>query len=389
LNVILSDVLTLTNDYLGNASTGTIDDSMRIRAINRSVEYIKRNLSIPGDETTQTIWYSQDQFFYDLDTDVDELLTLRYADERLNNNASRFEPTPYPEILQRSGMDKRNQFGITHINGAKQIVISGYNRYGGVTIDEISAVGDWTDEADASGIALDVDQAYDTNGSLSFDISNSTGTAALQDATVSLDIDSLRQRHGFVKLRTRLSSANIDGMALKLYTDDSNYYTITVTETDAGEDFTANEWLLIGFAMDDAVATGSPTDTDINKIRVEWDLGSGFTTATDFRMDTIYTIIPDELELTFYSNYKGTNAAGTSIQTLSTTSDILSISGHGEDLIDVIAQRAAISLWPQQQGDQNALMELKRDFRENMKGYAKRWPRKRTQQGGLRTRLVR
>lgn len=389
MNVTLQDALTATNDHIGSYSTGIASNDVKIRHIDRAYGYIKRNLSIPGDETKQTIWFSSDEKFYDLNADVDETLLLRYADDALNISGNEFEYASYPEILKRTGGARKNRYSITSVNGAKQLVISAYNQWGGTVIDEISAVGNWTDEADASGLALDTDRSYDTNGSLAFDVTNSTGTAAIQDASITLDIDTLRAKHGFVKLRTWLPSANIDAMALKLYTDDSNYYTITATETDSGEDFTADEWLKIAFAMDDAIATGTPTDTDINKIRIEWDLGAGFTTGVDFRIDTIFTTIPDELELTYYSAYKGTTAAGVALQTLTSLDDILSISDHGEDLVDVIAQRAAITLWPQLRGDLEAYTLLARDFKENMKSFARRWPRKRVQNNSLRTRLVR
>lgn len=380
MSVTLQNVLNYTNDEIGNYTTGNVNNDVKIRAINRAIEWVKRNLGLPTDEKIQTFWFSADQIFYDLNSDFDESLQLLYNDRNLNTPGSRWEYRTYPEIFERTGSARQNLFSITNVNGTKQLVVHGYNRFGSQTILTLDSDDNWTADDDASNIAVDTNQKYEGTGSLSFDITNATGVASIYNDNVNFDLESLFERHGYIKLWAYMTDNDIDDIAVKLFTDASNYYTITATEADDGTAFAENEWQKIGFAADDAVATGSPDPSQITKIQIEFDLGSGFTSAADFRVDQVFTAYPDKMDFIYYSSIKGTDSTGTTNKTtLTDVTDILSISGQYEDLAEPIAQRAAVLLWPQLKGDKEQYLILKNELKENMKSFARRWPRKRTQ----------
>ena len=385
MQVTLSDLLELTNDYTGNYSTGVVDDAVKYRAINRAFEYVKRNLGIPSDEDIYSFYFSADQMYYDLGENVDETLALVYNDDRLNDMADPWEFRVYPEILHKSGNPRKKEFSITNINGKKQLVVLGYNRYGGQQLFTMDNSADWVASGDASGIATDTNQYYEGTGSLSFNIVKSSSTATVTNSNVHLDLSTLFTQHGFIKCWTYKTSLNVSTIAVRLYTDNSNYYTITVSVADDGTAFLANSWQKIGFAANNAVIVGSPNPTNITKVAFMFGLGASFTSAADFRIDDVFTMFPDYLDLVFYSSYKGTNAAGTSNKIiLDTLADIATFGSSYPDLIDPIAQRSAINLWPQLRGDKDAYALLKADLNENMKGFSKRLPRKRTQNASFR-----
>lgn len=390
MSVTLSDIIQDVRYETGSYSTGTNNNPKVINAINRSIEYIKRRLGLPSDEKIHAFSYCADQLYYDLSTDFDESILIKYNNDFYNTPVYEWESFSYPDIIRTTGNSPKKRYAFTSINGRKQLMMVGSNIRSGETIEEFEAIGDWTDEDDASGLALDTFQKYAGAGSLSFDITNSTGLATLQTTGLSLDLEDLFENNGFIKFWTYMTDNNIDDITLKLMTDNSNYYSIIEDDEDNGDAFSENEWVKIGFPLDNAVTVGTPNSNNITKIRVEYDLGSGFTSATDFRIDQMFSVFPDQMDLIYYSSYKGTDTTGaTNKVLLDTVTDKLSIGEMFQDYRGIIAKKAAIILWPQLRGDAQTLIIKKQEFEEEMKTLARSFPRKRGMMNALTHKLRR
>ena len=389
MSTLLSDIDVLTQDYVGNYSTGTTKDDIRYRAINRSIEFNKRMVGLPNDEEIYSFYFSADQLFYDLPSKVSEALYLMYNNKLANTRGNQFEYFNYPEILQGAGNTPANKWSLTGINGKKQLIISASNKYGGVTLFNLDTIAEWAASDDASGLAVDSTFKYSGAGSMSFDITDSAGVATLTATGLNLDLQDLFDKYGFIKMQSWMTDNDIDDISLKLQSSSGNYYTITITLADDGTAFIQDDWQKLGFDTQNAVATGTPDLTAITQISIEYTLGASFTSATDFRLDSIFTTYPDKMDLIHLSNIKGYAADGvTEKTTLDTATDILYYSDDYDDFTDLIAQRAAINLWPQLLGDKEAYQLLKNDYKTNLKSFARRWPRKRVQ-GSFRTSLRR
>lgn len=374
----LQDALNMVNDELGSYSTGSLRNDVKIRAINRAIDYVKRNMGIPSDEKIQTILFAAEQKYYDLDADNMESLLLLYSDENLNTEQTRWEYENYPDILHTTGGDRTNRWSVAYINGRKQLVVHGYNQNGGQTLDTMDTIGAWEVDDDASGLTLDTNQKYSGVGSLSFDLTTSLGVSTLKNDNVSWDLESIFDNHGFIKFYQYTTDV-VDSVTLKLYTDASNYYSISVDLADDGTALGENTWKKVGFSTDDAIITGSPDSSDINMVRIEFDT-SELVSATDFRVDNIFTVVPDSVDLVYYTRYKGTDTTGVTYKTeLSELTDEFLFTNTDEDVLEVIAQRAAVILYPQLRGDKESLMLLKQELQSNMKSFTKRWPRRRVQ----------
>lgn len=378
MSTTLQDVILLTQDYVGNYGTGANRIEIIHRAINRSIEYNKRMVGLPNDESIYSFYFSADQFFYDLPANVIEPLYLTYNKKTSNNRANRFEYFNYPDVLQGIGNANERKWSMANINGKKQLIISARNEYSGQLIFSLDDITNWTASDDASDLSSDTNQKYQGTASIAFDITNSAGYATLTFTGLNLDIDALFERYGFIKLYTYMTDNNIDAVTLRLQSSAGNYHTITVTLADDGTAFAQDEWQKIGFDTQDSVITGTPDNTSITQISIEFELGLGFTSAADFRIDNIFTSYPDKLDLIYLSNVKGTDTTGaTEKTTLDNPTDILWYSDDYDDFTDLIAQRAAINLWPHLKGDKEQFMLLKNDYKENLKSFARRYPRKR------------
>lgn len=386
---LLSDIDVLTQDYIGNYSTGTVKQNIRYRAINRSIEFNKRMVGLPNDEDIYSFYFSADQLFYDLPAKVSEALYLMFNNPLANTRGNKFEYFNYPEILQGAGNTPANKWSLTGINGKKQLIISAANKYGGITLFNLDTIAEWAASDDASGLEVNSTVKYSGAGSMSFDITDSAGVATLTATGLNLDLQDLFDKYGFIKMQSYMTDNDIDSIALKLQSSDGNYYTMTITTADDGTAFIADDFQKIGFNTKNAVATGTPVLASITQISIEYTLGSTFTSATDFLLDSIFTVYPDKIDLIHLSNVKGyATTTGAEKTTLDTATDVLYYSGDYDDFTDLIAQRAAINLWPQLLGDKEAYQLLKNDYKTNLKSFARRWPRKRVQ-GSYRTSLRR
>lgn len=388
MSVTLSEVLLLVDDY-SVSNSGQVNADRKKRAVDQAINFFKRKMGLPSDELIYSFLFSQDQLFYDMPTDFDEELQLLYHNPDFNTPENEWENRAYPEVLQRTGSNTRNIWSFTSINGRRQLVMSGRNLRQGGLLFSLDAVGDWVAAGDASNLTLDENQKYEGSGSLNFDITNSSGGAIIRNSNIDINIEDLVTYHGYLKFWTWLTDDRIDDITVRLYEDTSNYYTIVADTDDAGDDFAEDEWIKIGFPMDDAVLTGSPDPTAITRIDIEYDLGSGFTSAADFRLDDIFTSFPDEMDLIYYSQYKGTDTTGvTNKKILTVDTDKLAIGEFFPDIADLIARRAALNLWPGLRGDKDWFATYRDELKDFIGDAGRKFPRKRVSKY-LRTRLMR
>lgn len=389
--MIVSDVTTQAKDYLGNYNTGTLDSGSLLRATNRAIEYFKRLLGLPTDELIQSFYFSEDQLFYDLNADFLESIMLKYNDDTLNTPFRSWDYRIYPELLERTGLSKtRNQFSTTFINGRKQVVLSGTNIRQGQTICTFDSVDTWVADGDASGVAQDTNQKYAGSASLSFDLTKSSGVGGIENTSVNYQLKNVFENNGYIKFWNYMTDDAIDGITMRLYSSASDYYSITVTTQDDGTAFSQDEWTKIGFAANDAIITGSPEPDSINHIVIEYDLGAAFTSASNFRIDKMYTTFPDYMDLVYYTSIKGTDTTGVTNKTMLTQdSDIINLGDIGEDLVDLLARKAALNVYPQLRGDKEFYSVYTADLKDLIRVYGRIYPRKRTQVATYRHTLKR
>lgn len=378
MSTTLQDIDNLTKDYCGNYSTGTAKSDVRYRAINRAIEFGKRVLTTPNDEDVFSFWYSDDQLFYDLPAKFLEALELKYNNPLANRNDNKWDYFDYPSVLQNAGGSRRNRWSVTNINGRKQLVVVGYNGLQGQTLLTMDSTDDVTAEDDAASLELNTLTRYEGVGALQFDLSNATGIGTIVFSGLNLDLEELFERSGFLKFFLfAATGSSIDDITLRLTSSVGNYYTMNVTVADDGTAFASNEWQKIGFHTEDAVTTGTPDVNAITEISIEFDTNAAL---VDVLIDQLFTAFPERMDLVMLSNIKGTAADGTTEKSvLDSGDDILNFSEDYDDYADLVAQRAAINMWPQLRGDKEQYILLKQDFNDNLKTFARRWPRKRVQ----------
>lgn len=379
MSATVQDVLDLIDDHTSSV-TGQVDQTQKIRQITKAVDYFQRKIQMPNDEKIHSFFFSDDQFFYDAPSDFAEELYLVYNISDYNTSDREWSFEDYSELIKKTGKRASGNFwSFTMINGTKQIMALGNNIKKGSLIDDLDTVSTWTASGDASSLAQDLLEKKVGDGSLKFDVTYSTGLATLTKTGLSLDLKTVFENHGFIKLWTWMTNINVDSVVLKLFVDDSNYWTITEDDYDDGTAFAANAWKKVGFPLDDAVETGTPEiDETITKIQIQFTLQADFGSAVDFRVDHMFTTIPDKLDLVYKTNYKGSNASGSRLTKFSAVTDTIAICDYFEGWDDLIARRASLVLFPSLRADKEWYLLYQQDLKDMIRDWGLRFPKKRT-----------
>jgi len=381
------------NDYCANYTVGNVDINQRLRAINRAIEDVHRNLGLTCDETIFNFPYAQDNMFTDLPEDYDEPILLYYEKDNYNlGGQSGWSWDKYTNLLQNSGRRNRTnalnaygqkKFSSTNINGKKQLIQNGANVIQGSVINPYTTTNLTTTTGDATSLAIDNNVFVNTGGSLSFTIDPTLGFGYAGIKTTGFGIMSFQQilqQGGLFKCYHYLQSLDISSIEFILTSSAGNYYTFNVTDQDDGTPFDLQTWFKTAFDFNNAVITGSPDVTQITSYEVRYNEGAGFGVVpiSYFRIDDLYSTYPDAMNLVYYSQYKGTDSTGTTPKIiLDSLGDLPNFMQFFPDFLNMVALRGAYVLMPQLSGDKDFMKMYKDDYEDALKDYGKIYPRKR------------
>ena len=381
----VQDILNRLNPLLSNYTTGAVDNTSRIAAINSAVEYIKRYMTFPSDEKKQQFLYYEDSPFIQINGDFNEGLAVVYDDPDANHESKQWNYSPYIDILQKQGdkYPRTKWWSWTPINGFWQLIMYGKNRNHGTPIQTFDYLTGITGVNDAQSLAIDTNIYEEGNGSLSFSINPTLGNGlASIEFSGNWDFSKVLNNNGLFKLYVWLASTAISAVNIRLYTDSTDYYALTATTFDDASAFTTGldvfKRVQLSFTGDTVV--GSPNIKNITQIRIDLVEGAGFggSTVTQFRIDNLYTIFPDLMDLIYLTSYKGTNKTGTPLQFFTDPTDVPSFGAFTPDILDIVAYRAAVILVPQIMSNDGFRSMYKTEVLEQLSLIGKSWPRKRT-----------
>lgn len=397
MDTSLQPVFDQTNDYISNYTNGNIDLNQRLRAINRAIEEVHRKLGLTCDEVIFTFPYIQDNMYTDLPSDYDEPIILTYQNKNYNiGGQAGWNWRQYTQILQNTGVGgqggwgnnyalntySQKWFSSTNINGLKQLMQVGANVIQGGIINPYNTSNLTTATGDATNLAVDNNIWINTGGSLSFTIDPTLGFGYAGILTTGFGIMTVEQaiqNSGVYKVYSYLQSLDISEIQLIL-TSATGTFTFSADTQDDSTAFTLQEWFKTQFQWGDVQISGSPNSQEITSYEFRYVEGPGFgSTPIDyFRIDDFYLVYPDIMELVYYTQIKGTNAAGTVQKIiLDELTDKPTFMQFFPDFINMIALRAARILMPQLSADKEFMEMYRQDYVNEMKSLGKIYPRKR------------
>ncbi len=232
-------------------------------------------------------------------------------------------------VEQFTNRPNSGEIAIDDYNGQRVLLINSAITSESQMIAELDALnsggGTWEIVGGATNLAADGDDYIKGAGSLSFDLSAaSETTAGIKNTNINeFDITDFLGGNSSVFVWVKLNLAtNITNFILKLGTDESNYYSKTITAKHDGNAFEAG-WNLLRFDLTSLTETGSVTDTSINFASVYMTKDTAKVSETDYKFDWLTILKGERHSVTYYSKYGWQSSAGVYKQSTDSALDLL------------------------------------------------------------------
>lgn len=203
-----------------------------------------------------------------------------------------------------------------------------------VTIDSMDDITGWTGFGDGENLLTDTQNYIKGSGSINFDINSDGGTTAgIEKSTIgTMDITNYVEFGSIFACADINDITDITNYKLRLGSDSSNYYEITVTTTNEGTAF-QDGWNLLRFDLKNKSENGSVDDTAITYAAIFMTKAVGKTNETDYRFDNLLIGQSVASEVIYYSSYPWITSAGVRIQDSTADTDVLQVDREEYQLV--------------------------------------------------------
>lgn len=388
VTLTLQDLINQISDYTQNYNVSTIDLGNIQRAANRAFEFVQRRLGLPSDRKIFTFNYYEDTKFYNVPDGFTEYIDLYYntvnanVDKDNNDPRHRWYSDEDSAMLRSTNFyTNKNKISFTTINGLNQVMLVGKNVRSSVLINSFDQTSGLTFSSSITGATTDSNIYKQGAASIIFNVTTGESTSVIGIPGVNYDIRQLLNTNGAYRFYLYFptgASTQFSNIYIQLIDATGAYYQVNATLDYQGNAWSTQGWSLISEPLSAATTSGTPNAAAITSIKIGLTHSNTFTGVTGMRIDYLYTIQPDLMDLVYYSAYKGTDSTGTIPKIILTANtDILAFGSYAPDLINVIALKAATFLWPQLRADISFMQNYKQDFTESLLLYGKNYPRKR------------
>lgn len=210
-------------------------------------------------------------------------------------------------------------------------------------IDSITNNGTWAVGGTGSSLALNSTNFVQGAGSLEFNMT--VGAGYIENSTMSaVDLSLVRLQSSFFVWVYVPTGANLTSVELRIGSSASNYYSLTVTQTQQATAF-VNGWNLCQFSWSAMSVTGSPSSSAINYARVTLNMTG---TNTAVKINGLNSILGTVLGYSYYSKFLFRNAStGAYQETVLDDSDLINLDTESYNLLTNLVAVLALQ---QQQG---------------------------------------
>lgn len=398
MNITLEDVKNEVNDLCQNYDVTNIDKGNVTRQINRAIEYVNRRLGLPSSTQKFNFYFYEDTRYYDCPEGFDEFIQLYYNNENpqianKNSSQNRWFAVKDSELNNNSaGYQMTNKVAYTSVNGKNQLLLLGNNSRGSNIINSFDTTDGLTYSSDISSPVIDTNIFIEGSGSLKFN-TNDTLSNSVITYTGAWDIRDLFSVGGayrqYVYFPTS-SPEQFSSVELRFVSSTGNYYSIQTTKNVNGDVWAETEWNLLGWKLADATTVGTPDSTSITEIQIIFNHSALYIGVSEIRIDDLYQVNPDYLICEYYSAFKGTDTSGATPKImLNDDTDICYFGSFAPDLIEPIALRATIKLFPQLRGDMDYYSLYKNEMNDALRTWGRVYPHKRNAGSMSSTEILR
>jgi hypothetical protein len=290
---------------------------------------------------------------------------------QVNRSSSDVYGAIYSQDFDTSKKNGGESFNINFNSGIKTIRLNAPSIKQGVTLNEADSTtgnGTWTASGDASGLTNDTLYYASGSGSLKFDLATAGSSGILTNSTLSsVDLTDYKDDGAIFFYVYLPDASDFTNVKIRWGSDASNYYEGTITTTHEGNSF-EDGWNLLRINWSSATATGTPTDSAIDYLMVEFTYNG--TSQTAVRLDNIVCRLGSIMEIVYYSKYLFRNAStGAFQETVLDDSDIVNLD---TETYNILLYQIAIQASQQQAGIDSHNFDYKffaEEYQKNINRY--------------------
>lgn len=254
-----------------------------------------------------------------------------------------FTLVPVEQFIRNS---RAGDIAIKDANGIRTLLINSATTDSELVIATLANYNNggtdiWTAFGVATNVAQNVDDYVKGSGSVSYDLSASSGTTAgiVNTGLRSFDLSKYIGYAASIFVYARITSVtNMSNFKLRLGSSASAYYEFTVTVRNDGNAF-ANGWNLLRFDCTSYTTTGSPTNTALTYAALYMTKTTGKISETGYLFNYMVAKKGKYANVDYYTKYGWQSSAGAYKENSTTTDDLLVAD---TDEYDLIVQKARV-----------------------------------------------
>jgi len=280
-------------------------------------------------------------------------------------------------IEQFNTRPKHGDIAFDDYNGVRVLMIQSQQPATQSVLSELdtttSGGGTWAAFGDAENVAADSDDYIKGSGSVSFDISSAGGTTAgLENTDLNTwDITDYLGGHSSAFVWVKINSAtDLTNFILRLGSDNSNYYSKTITTRHDGTAFVAG-WNLLRFDLTSLTETGTVDIDAMEYAAIYMTKAAGKVSETDYKFDHLVVMKGAIHEVLYYSKYGWQSSAGTYLENSTAADDLLVADTEEYDIF----VKKGVHLGRQYiKSDRGDIRDAQDDYKEAVSAYAPQNP---------------
>jgi len=259
-----------------------------------------------------------------------------------------------------------NLVAISDSDFVRKLLLSRPSNDTPITISPLNSVGDWEAFGDGENLTADSNNYVTGSASINWDIDDAGGTTAGIQNTSLTDFDvSNYKTDGYIFVWAYISSiTNLTNYIIRVGSDTSNYYSITITTNNEGNAF-YNGWNLLRFSFSGKATTGTPDDDACDYVALYMTKDGAKVSETDYRFDNIVMGTGSHYSVIYYSRFGWISAAGSRLENATADTDLLMVD---TDEFDMICLKTA-ELIERGLGNQDEAMIHKGDYEMQKETY--------------------
>lgn len=319
MTVTLSDIFLDVNDKVRNTTSGSLNNDIRARAVNRVLEDLQVYADWKFTKRVKQFYFLEGISEYNLKDYVgctcfdkdgsSEILDFKNPyDLRPTNQADK--SLTFHESKEVRENIRRNKF-IGEYSIENGTLIIGYFRQISSELhncDSLSANGTVVASGDASNVTIDEIVKSKGSGSLNFDVSAGQSLVITFNNITRKDLETLQNKSALTLDVWLPTITNFTSIQARWGSDNTNYWSKTES-TPAGKGDLETGKNTFAFRWAEATETGSPDVNNVDYLQIIITFSQN-TTATDFRLDNIRIAQEVEMEIEYYSKAMAKKTTG-------------------------------------------------------------------------------